>query len=74
MARQTRTERCGQKLVDAQTSVNRAVFELNIRECSNPPGRGRAPDDAYTLRCVMTALADLAAAADVLLGQTGARR
>ena len=78
--RQTRTERCGQKLIDAQISINRAVFELNSRENSARPRlygagrRGPAPDDEYTLRCVVTAIADLGAAADVLLGRKGVRR
>jgi hypothetical protein len=61
-------------LVGAQVAINRAVFELNIREESNPPGRGRAPDDDYTLRCVLEALADLSASAYVLLGKKGERR
>lgn len=72
--RQTRTDRCANQLVGAQVAINRAVFELNIREESNPPGRGRAPDDEYTLRCVIDALTDLANAADVLLGKKGAHR
>ncbi|HEY1800047.1 MAG TPA: hypothetical protein VGG46_03850 [Terriglobales bacterium] len=71
--KQTRTDRCGQDLVNAQTAINRAVFELNIREESTPPGRGRSPDDDYTLRCVMDALKDLALAADLLLGKKGTR-
>jgi len=70
----TRTDRCGQQLVNAQTAINRAVFELNIREESKPPGRGRAPDDDYTLRCVIQALGDLSAAADILFGKRGQRR
>jgi hypothetical protein len=71
--RETRTERCGQKLVDAQVMINRAVFELNRRE-TKPKGRGPAPDDDYTLRCVVSALLDLSQAADFLLGQKGVRR
>lgn len=73
MSRNTRTEQCGHQLVGAQTCINRAVFELNSRENSNPPGRGRAPDDDYTLNCVLNAMQDLAAAAKVLLGKRGAR-
>lgn len=72
--RETRTERCGQDLVSAQTGVNRAVFELNSRENSTPPGRGRAPDDDYTLHCVIGAMADLAKAAEILLGKRGFRK
>lgn len=72
--RPTRTDRCAQQLVDAQVSVNRAVFEVNRRELSNPPGRGRKPDDDYTLRCVLEAMEDLGAAAMVLLGKQGQRR
>lgn len=72
--RDTRTDRCGGQLVNAQTAVNRAVFELNIRECSKPPGRGRAPNDEYTLHCVLDALAELSAAAKFLVGQKGSRR
>lgn len=71
--RETRTDRCGPQLVNAQTVINRAVFELNIREESNPLGR-RAPDDDYTLRCVIQALGDLSAAADILLGKRGQGR
>lgn len=71
--RQTRTERCAQQLVGAQVSVNRAVSELNIRE-SKAMGRGRAPDDEYTLHCVVTALEDLGRAAAILLSRKGARR
>ena len=71
MMRETRTERCGLYLVGAQVSINRAVFELNSRENSTPPGRGRAPDDDYTLNCVISAMADLSAAAKVLLGKKG---
>jgi hypothetical protein len=72
--KQTQTERCGQKLVDAQVAINRAVHELNIREYAKVPGRGRAPDDDYTLRCVIDALKDLSEAADVLQGKRGYRR
>jgi hypothetical protein len=71
---ETRTEKCGTNLISAQTEINRAVFELNRREMSKPPGRGPAPDDDYTLRCVISALAELAEAADFLLGQKGVRR
>lgn len=71
---QTRTEGCAQNLVNAQTAVCRAVFELNSRENSKPPGRGRAPDDDYTLRCVIDAIVELSEAADFLLGKKGVRR
>ena len=74
MSRISRTERCAQKLVDAQVCINRAVFELNRRGNSKPAGRGGHPDDEYTLRCVISALADLSAAADVLQGKRGSRR
>jgi hypothetical protein len=71
--KQTRTDRCAKQLVDAQTCINRAVHELNAREYAKVPGRGHAPDDDYTLRCVIDALKDLSEAADVLLGKTGVR-
>lgn len=69
--RETRTERCASELVGAQVAINRAVFELNIREESHPPGRGRAPRDEYTLRCVLDAIEDLAKAASFIQGQRG---
>ncbi len=75
MPRQMRTERCGRVLVDAQIAINRAVHELNIREESEVLGqRRRAPDDDYTLRCVIDAIKDLAEAADVLQGKRGVRK
>ena len=74
MRRETRTDRCAQQLVNAQVSINRAVFELNIREESDPPGHGRKPDDDYTLRCVLEAIEDLAQASVVLLGKLGKRK
>lgn len=70
----TRTDRSGNLLVSAQVAINRAVFELNIRQESNPPGRGRAPDDEYTLHCVIDAVRQLSQAAEILLGKSGARK
>ena len=67
--KQTRTERCANELISAQTLINRAVFELNIREESDPPGRGPAPNDEYTLQCVLEAARDLATAALTLIGK-----
>lgn len=72
--RETRTDRCAQDLVNAQVSINRAVFELNIREYYTRPRRSRTPDDRYTLHCVASAMADLAKAAQVLIGKDGARK
>lgn len=56
-------------------AVERAVFELNIREHSRSlKQRVRIPDDEYVLRCVVDGLADLAKAANTLLGRKGVRR
>jgi hypothetical protein len=73
-SRETRTEHCGQQLVNAQVSVNRAVFELNRRETGSRPGRGPAPRDEHTLHCVLQAMEELAKAAAFLQGQRGQKR
>jgi len=68
--RETRTERCGQDLVNAQVNIDRAVFELNAREFTGEGhGRGRKPKDEYTFRCVIEAMESLSNAAKVLLGR-----
>jgi len=65
----TLTERCAYEIIGAQVSVDSAVFELTIRK-----GRGRAPRDEYTLRCVLDAMENLAKAASFLQGQRGVEK
>lgn len=46
-----------QHLVNAQVSVNRAVFAMNMRNQNNP--NGARCDDEYIIECINSALADL---------------
>jgi hypothetical protein len=52
-----RVSSCAPDLVNAQTNVNRAVFEMNKMFGNERPKE--APDPAYIQRCVIEALESL---------------
>lgn len=56
-----------QEIVNAQVSVNRAVFECN-RPGEADRRKRREPDQQYIFECVSQAIEDLAAALKVMVG------
>ena len=57
-----------QKLVNAQVSVNRAVFEGNYPFLNLPNG-DRQPDKKYLLECINQAIKELSQAREEISGQ-----